>query len=204
MTDEVKGVVAPSGNYDGQHDVGLTSKLIEVSTDIDPVLLAEGVEVIRQEKNETIREAFKYHWRAILWSVTLSLALVMDGYDGSVTTAFYGLPAFQKRFGVWNPVTKTYAIDTNYQTAIANILVPGNFLAFWVVGAATKRWGMRPVYGGGMFLLIGLIFIFVFLQSIQMLLVGQLLVGFAWGLFRKCLHVIMLTSPQTRSPPRTP
>jgi len=102
-----------------------------------------------------------------------------------VTTAFYGLPAFLERFGVWNEKKHVKVIDANYQTAIANILIPGNFLAFWVVGAATQRWGMRPVYAGGMALLTGIIFLFVFLQSIQMLLVAQLLVGFCWGLFRE-------------------
>ncbi|BEI81861.1 hypothetical protein CcaverHIS002_0210210 [Cutaneotrichosporon cavernicola] len=167
---------------DATNTIGLTPNLIQAGIDIDPVLLAEGLETIRQEKNETLGETFRLHWRAILWSMTLSLALVMDGYDGSITTAFYGLPAFLERFGVKNSKGKL-VIDANYQTAIANILIPGNFLAFWVVGAATKRWGMRPVYAGGMVLITLIIFLFVFLQSIQMLLVAQLLVGFCWGLF---------------------
>jgi len=61
------------------NSIGLTAGLVEAGSDVDPVLLAEGLEIIRHEKNETVGEAFKYHWRAILWSVTLSLALVMDG-----------------------------------------------------------------------------------------------------------------------------
>lgn len=61
------------------HSIGLTAGLIESGSDVDPVLLGEGMELIRQEKNETVRESFTYHWRAIAWSVTLSLALVMDG-----------------------------------------------------------------------------------------------------------------------------
>lgn len=116
--------------------------------------------------------------------VSAGLSCIADnkGYDGSITTAFYALPAFLERFGVPGPKGKL-VIDPNYQTAIANILLPGNFLAFWVVGAATKRWGMRPVYLGGMAMMIGVVFMFVFLQSIPMLLAAQLIVGFCWGLF---------------------
>lgn len=60
-------------------EVGLSAKQIELSSDIDPILLADGMELIRQEKAMTFRQAWKHHWRAILWSIGLSMALVMDG-----------------------------------------------------------------------------------------------------------------------------
>ncbi len=52
----------------------------------DPLLLAEGIEIIRTEKNLTFRQAIRFHWRAILWSMFLSLALVMDGSYGAVVS----------------------------------------------------------------------------------------------------------------------
>lgn len=59
-------------------DVGLTAEQIAL-THADPDLLARGLQLIRNEKNVSFREAFRAHWRAVLWSITLSLALVMDG-----------------------------------------------------------------------------------------------------------------------------
>ena len=50
----------------------------------DPVLVEQGLELIRQEKEMSFRQAIRHHWRALLWSMTLSMALVMDGYDGAI------------------------------------------------------------------------------------------------------------------------
>lgn len=61
------------------HEVGLSAQQIEISSDVDPILLADGLELIRQEKTVPLGEAFRHHWRAVLWSVALSFALVMDG-----------------------------------------------------------------------------------------------------------------------------
>lgn len=58
--------------------IGLTGAQIQLS-DADPVLLAEGMQLIREEKAMSFREAMRHHWRGCLWSITLSLALVMDG-----------------------------------------------------------------------------------------------------------------------------
>lgn len=65
----------------GRQDVGLTAQQVELSSDVDPVLLADGLEMIRQEKAITFREAFRHHWRAVLWSIALSMGCVMDGEE---------------------------------------------------------------------------------------------------------------------------
>lgn len=59
-------------------DVGLTPEQIAL-TNADPDLLARGLQLIQREKKVSFREAFRAHWRAVFWSVILSLALVMDG-----------------------------------------------------------------------------------------------------------------------------
>lgn len=60
------------------HEVGLTAAQIDLS-EVDPVLLSDGMELVRQEKTMSFRSAFKHHWRALAWSIGLSFALVMDG-----------------------------------------------------------------------------------------------------------------------------
>ena len=68
--------------------VGLTdAQTAAITSNVDPILLAEGIQLIRAEKEVSFRQAVKYHWRAILWSMCLSVALIMDGYDGAVVSA---------------------------------------------------------------------------------------------------------------------
>jgi hypothetical protein len=54
-----------------QH-IGLTNAQAQhVSSTIDPLLLAEGFELVRQEKEHTFKESFRHHWRALLWGSVL-------------------------------------------------------------------------------------------------------------------------------------
>ena len=69
--------------------VGLTDRQLELIghlSTVDPTLLAEGLELVEQEKKANFREAIKNHWRAVLWSALLSMALVMDSFDGSLVS----------------------------------------------------------------------------------------------------------------------
>jgi SP family general alpha glucoside:H+ symporter-like MFS transporter len=77
----------PRKHEDDVH-IGLTdAQTAEVTSSVDPTLLAVGFELIREEKDSTFRQALKDHWRAMLWSMFLSVALVMDGYDGAIVSA---------------------------------------------------------------------------------------------------------------------
>lgn len=49
----------------------------------------------------TLGEAWRIHKKAILWSMSLSRALIMEGYDVVVIGSFYGQPNFLKRFGTY-------------------------------------------------------------------------------------------------------
>lgn len=66
--------------------IGLTSTQAAIETTVDPLLLQEGLALIEQEKCTPFSVAIKQHWRAVLWSCTLSLALVMDGMDGAIVS----------------------------------------------------------------------------------------------------------------------
>lgn len=71
-----------------QKHVGLTDTQMAAASasTVDPLLLAEGLELVLAEKEMTFKQAFRYHWRAIVWSMVLSMALVMDGMDGSMVS----------------------------------------------------------------------------------------------------------------------
>jgi len=67
-------------------EITLTHAQTSVISSADPVLVEQGLELIRQEKEMSFRQAIRHHWRALLWSMTLSMALVMDGYDGAIVS----------------------------------------------------------------------------------------------------------------------
>lgn len=121
------------------------------------------------------------------------------GYDGSIANAFFGLPAFLDRFGTEfiDPADGKLkkAIPANWQVFINCIGLPGNLLAVFVVGWASDRFGYKRVYAAGMALTFAIVFMFVFLQSIKMLVAANACISFCWGLFRKhSRRVLILTS----------
>lgn len=53
---------------------------------VDPELLRIGFQVVEKQKNASFALGWKQHWRAALWSITISTALIMEGYDTSVVS----------------------------------------------------------------------------------------------------------------------
>ena len=64
-----------------EHDVGTKFQLNTIKD------AAKADEV---EHTQTFREAFAVHRKAIFWSMALSGALIMEGYDVVVIGSFYG------------------------------------------------------------------------------------------------------------------
>ena len=46
-------------------------------------------EVVRDEKDMSIREALKIYKKAILWSLVISTCVIMEGYDTNLLGNFY-------------------------------------------------------------------------------------------------------------------
>lgn len=70
--------------------VGLTEEQLRarVQIDIEPELVRLGYEVIQRQKTENFRQSWANHWRAGAWSVFITLALLMEGYDTSLVCPF--------------------------------------------------------------------------------------------------------------------
>lgn len=67
-------------------EIAPTALQTNVPSTVDPALLAQGLDLIRLEKEMTFRQAMRLHWRAVVWSMVLSMALVMDGFDGAIVS----------------------------------------------------------------------------------------------------------------------
>ena len=70
----------------GPKHIGLSDAQTAAVGEVDATLLTEGFMLITAEKEAQFRGSIRYHWRAVLWSMALSVALVMDGFDGAVVS----------------------------------------------------------------------------------------------------------------------
>lgn len=59
-----------------------------------------------EEKNMTTLEAIKIYKKAILWSLTISTCVIMEGYDTNLLGNFYAYPSFQRKFGDFVGITE--------------------------------------------------------------------------------------------------
>lgn len=60
---------------------GVVGDQINVVTDMDEDLVAMAHRAAELEKAMPFKQAIKVFWRGAFWSMMLSLALVMEGYD---------------------------------------------------------------------------------------------------------------------------
>jgi hypothetical protein len=63
-----------------------------------------------------VMEAIRLYPKAIFWSVFFAVAVIAAGYDGQIIASFYGLPAFQQKYG--NLYDGVYVIAAPWQAAL--------------------------------------------------------------------------------------
>lgn len=152
---------------------------------LDAQVIHDAAKADATEHKMTLLQAFKSHRRAIFWSMALSAALIMEGYDVVVIASFYGHPAFLKRFGVLVPgTTDQFVIPAEWQSALSNGSAAGGIIGLFINGWAADRYGPKIVMTTALIALIGFIFILVFAKSLTMLVIGEVFCGLPWGVFQ--------------------
>ncbi|KAL2842382.1 general substrate transporter [Aspergillus pseudoustus] len=130
----------------------------------------------------TVYKAIKTYPKACLWSMAVSLVIIMDGYDTALMGSLFGFPAFQQQFG--QPVGDgTYQLQAKWQTALGLASPLGNIVGIYINAIVTERWGHKKAVLGSLVFLTGVLFIPFFSKTVEVLFVGQLLCGLAWGVF---------------------
>lgn len=66
----------------------------EILRKLNANTISDAAKADEIEHKMTLREAFKTHKKAIFWSMALSGALIMEGYDVVVIGSFYGQRMF--------------------------------------------------------------------------------------------------------------
>jgi SP family general alpha glucoside:H+ symporter-like MFS transporter len=107
----------------------------------------------------------------------------MESYDVFLIGNFVALPAFANRYGVLNPASGKYVIETKWQSALQVSGQLGALIGVFLAGPLTSRIGYRYATLTGLMLLNVFIFVFYYGDSLPVIFVAQLLEGLPWGIF---------------------
>ncbi|KAM0562954.1 hypothetical protein ACHAPJ_001797 [Fusarium lateritium] len=149
----------------------------------DKTLNNEALEATVDEHSYGVWEGFKTYKRAAFWSILISTTVIMEGYDVTLLSSFYGYPRFREKYGEYLNEEFDYQISSTWQQRFNCLGALANIIGALLNGWATARWGHRKVLIGGLFWLTAFIFVVFFAPNIEVLLVGQFLCNIPWGIF---------------------
>ncbi len=105
--------IEKSTRLEEKHDLG-----IEHTEFATPALADTGHHALPQqaaedEHNMTVREAIRRYPKAIMWSVLVSSAIVMEGYDVILVESFMVQPAFSRKYGEYVASSDSYQVSAS-------------------------------------------------------------------------------------------
>lgn len=136
-----------------------------------------------KEHQMTLWQALKLYPKAVGWSVLLSTAIIMEGYDIVLMGSFYAYPAFSKKYGQLQSNGK-YGLSAAWQSGLSNGTNIGAILGLLANGVISERFGYRKTMMVALSMTIAFIFVLFFAQNVQTLLVGEILLGIPLGVFQ--------------------
>lgn len=100
-----------------------TTGRIEAQDEVPTDIMArahEASEVSETEKHMSLLEGLKTYSKAVGWSIFLSTALVMDGYDTALVGNLFSFAAFQKKCEKPNPDGSGYNLSAPWKAGLGN------------------------------------------------------------------------------------
>ncbi|KAF2268013.1 putative MFS maltose permease [Lojkania enalia] len=144
----------------------------------------EAQHAANDEKSMSLAQAIKLYPKAVGWSVVLSSALIMEGYDLALLGSLYASPQFNMKYGVQNPETGNWSVPASWQSALSNGARAGEVIGLLINGVVSERYGFRKTMIASLIAMITFIFILFFAPNVQTLVVGEVFCGIPWGIFQ--------------------
>ncbi|OJJ42451.1 hypothetical protein ASPZODRAFT_76719 [Penicilliopsis zonata CBS 506.65] len=145
--------------------------------------LVEAKQASDAEHAQTLGEALRIYRKAIGWSILVSLSVIMEGYDTDLIGNFYAYPSFARKYGHYYAPSNDWQIATAWQTGLGMASTVGAIFGGVMNGQLCARFGYRRVMMVSLVFMAAFIFIVFFATSLPVLLVGEILCGFSWGVF---------------------
>lgn len=165
-----------------QVDTEQVRKMSAANADIAE-LTKDAARATQAEQNMTLMEGLRLYPKAVGWSVLLSGAIIMEGFDIVLIANLLAVPAFKKAFGEQLP-NGSYEITAPWQSGLTNGAYVGEILGLMLNGIIAEKYGFKKTMIGALTAVTGLIFIVFFVQSLTQLLIGLILMGIPWGVFQ--------------------
>lgn len=108
-------------------------------------LIEAAVAASDAEASLSRKELFSRYWPAAVYSMLLSLALVMEGMDVGLINNFFAHDAYLRKFG-WPDATGKLHISAKWQGAIGAGNNCGSIIGLLINGYLQSRFGSRKVY----------------------------------------------------------
>lgn len=178
------GLHTLAGNDDAEAQRSDAIAPIVPPTDDREMIQASKEADTRAHQKLSMSEAFRRNYKACLWSMSLTLAIVMEGYDIQLIASFFGQASFLDKFGQLDPSTGKKYISAPWQSGISNAALCGEIIGLLINGVVQERFGHRKVMIVSLFWLIAAVFTPVFAPSLPVLCVGAILQGIPWGIFQ--------------------
>lgn len=131
----------------------------------------------------TAMEALRLYPKAVAWSLLLSCAIIMEGYDVVLIDSFFAFPAFNMKYGELMSDGK-YGLAASWQAGLTNAMSVGQILGLFVNGIVSERYGYRKTLMACLATTVGLIFILFFAPNVQTLVAGEFLMGIPLGVYQ--------------------
>lgn len=175
---------APTG-AGGLHPTASAFRKMSVVNQDLPQLLHEAKDATNVEKSMTLLQAFKTYPRAVIFSMILSTAIIMEGYDVVLLANLYAFPSFNKKYGrATGDPTNPYVISAPWQAGLSNGANIGEILGLFINGIVSERFGYRKTMIVSLVAVAGFIFIPFFAKNLTDLEIGEILCGIPWGVFQ--------------------
>ena len=146
-------------------------------------LTSNAIAATHSEHAMTVREGLRLYPKAIAWSMLLSLAIIMEGYDTILINQFFALPGFKKHYGKLNS-NGDYELSTAWQSGLTNGQVIGSIIGLLLNGIIAERYGYRICMMCSLVAVACFVSLAFFAVNVQMLEVAEVLCGIPWGVFQ--------------------
>jgi SP family general alpha glucoside:H+ symporter-like MFS transporter len=153
--------------------------------------LADAEDATRHDHRMTLLQAVKLYPKAVGWSVVMSTALVMDGFDNKLMVSLFAQPAFAKKYGKLRPKGK-HQISAPWQSGLTNGSNVGQLIGLGLSGWMSEKLGFRKTMMLGLLIIPCPVFIQFFAPSLGVLETAQVLLGIPLGLFQAatCVYAV--------------
>lgn len=146
-------------------------------------ILNGAAQATQKEHNMSLWQGIKLYPKAIGWSLLISTAIIMEGYDITLINSFYAQDSFTRKYGHLQS-NGEYGLSASWQAGLGNGMSCGQILGLFINGIASDKWGYRRTMMVSLVATAGFIFILFFAPNIQTLLVGEILLGIPLGVYQ--------------------